>query len=183
MWLSTSDYAVARGYRPSSPCMTDEEREIYQHNETLMRTRVEHELSKIKREDRLNLSCWIKEENSILGDKYDIHVIIKKYNDNSAVGQGYSHKDIAPQWCKDWLDFDFTPFRRICSECDEQTNTNLDVLCEKCEQKPIYLNVPYNEKDEAKKFYARWDPDCRKWYIKNNSKYKEEVLKKWGIKK
>ncbi len=29
----------------------------------------------------------------------------------------------------------------------------------------IYLNVPYKEKDEAKKLGARWDPDSKLWYI------------------
>ena len=29
----------------------------------------------------------------------------------------------------------------------------------------IYLNVPYNEKDEAKNLGAKWDNDKKKWYI------------------
>jgi len=28
-----------------------------------------------------------------------------------------------------------------------------------------YLNVPYNEKDEAKKLGARWSPFYKSWYI------------------
>lgn len=31
-----------------------------------------------------------------------------------------------------------------------------------------YLNVPYHEKDEAKKLGARWDNVEKKWYIEEN---------------
>jgi|LakMenEpi03Aug12_release.lakeMendotaPanAssembly.Ray.scaffolds.fasta_scaffold6272585_1 hypothetical protein len=27
------------------------------------------------------------------------------------------------------------------------------------------LDVPYDEKDEAKKLGARWDPDLKKWFV------------------
>ena len=29
----------------------------------------------------------------------------------------------------------------------------------------VVLNVPYREKDEAKKLGARWDPECRTWFV------------------
>jgi hypothetical protein len=29
----------------------------------------------------------------------------------------------------------------------------------------IYLNVPYDEKEEAKKLGARWDQATKKWYV------------------
>jgi hypothetical protein len=29
----------------------------------------------------------------------------------------------------------------------------------------VYLNVPYDEKDEAKKMGARWDPNCKLWFV------------------
>lgn len=29
----------------------------------------------------------------------------------------------------------------------------------------VYLNVPYAEKDEAKKYGAKWDSSKRKWYV------------------
>lgn len=29
----------------------------------------------------------------------------------------------------------------------------------------VFLDVPYHEKDEAKRLGARWDPEVRKWYI------------------
>lgn len=35
------------------------------------------------------------------------------------------------------------------------------------EQKPIkYLNVPYSEKDYAKSYGAKWDPNMKSWYIR-----------------
>lgn len=30
---------------------------------------------------------------------------------------------------------------------------------------PIYLQVPYNEKDQAKDLGARWDPAAKAWFI------------------
>ena len=50
----------------------------------------------------------------------------------------------------------------------------------------IYLNVPYEEKDAAKKLGARWDPEQRKWYIPpsmtvNVSKKTSVLLSKWNI--
>lgn len=31
----------------------------------------------------------------------------------------------------------------------------------------LILNVPYNEKDDAKSLGARWNPTVKKWYVKN----------------
>ena len=42
----------------------------------------------------------------------------------------------------------------------------------------IYLNVPYANKDEAKKMGSRWDAEKKKWYIFDNNKEKEILLKK-----
>ena len=41
----------------------------------------------------------------------------------------------------------------------------------------LLLNVPYAEKDEAKKLGARWNPDLKKWYVS----YKKDYYKfqKW----
>ena len=32
-------------------------------------------------------------------------------------------------------------------------------------QDRLYLNCPFDEKDECKSLGARWDGDARKWYI------------------
>lgn len=32
-------------------------------------------------------------------------------------------------------------------------------------ESPVYLNVPYSRKDEAKAMGAKWDPDKKSWYI------------------
>lgn len=43
-----------------------------------------------------------------------------------------------------------------------------------------YLNVPYADKDEAKSYGARWDPQEKKWYYTNPSD--KEKFSKWAIK-
>ncbi len=35
----------------------------------------------------------------------------------------------------------------------------------------LLLNVPYSEKDEAKALGARWDPERKRWYVKNKQDY------------
>jgi len=49
------------------------------------------------------------------------------------------------------------------------------------QQKRVYLNVPYSEKDQAKAKGARWDAEKKKWYIFENSQFKEELFKKYKI--
>jgi len=47
----------------------------------------------------------------------------------------------------------------------------------------IYLNVPFSEKDEVKRYGGRWDGIDRKWYIMNDNKQSELIISRWGIKK
>jgi len=41
----------------------------------------------------------------------------------------------------------------------------------------VFLDVPYQEKDEAKRLGARWDPKVRKWYIPEGRQ--REPFSKW----
>ena len=43
--------------------------------------------------------------------------------------------------------------------------------------KKLYLSVPYDDKDKAKKLGAIWDPDKKKWYVMSNSN--TEPFKQW----
>jgi ribonuclease HI len=45
----------------------------------------------------------------------------------------------------------------------------------------IYLNVPFDEKDEAKKLGAKWDKSKKRWYITPKNKYKVQMMGRWGI--
>jgi ribonuclease HI len=47
-------------------------------------------------------------------------------------------------------------------------------------EKKIYLNVPYGEKDEAKKWGARWDAGKKKWFIENNNRFKTQAMARWA---
>jgi ribonuclease HI len=46
-------------------------------------------------------------------------------------------------------------------------------------RKKIMLNVSYNEKDNAKAKGARWEPNQKKWYIYEDNKNKDELIKKY----
>jgi|SRR5947209_7401193 len=41
----------------------------------------------------------------------------------------------------------------------------------------VFLDVPYHEKDEAKRLGARWDPEVRKWYIPEGRQH--EPFSRW----
>lgn len=45
--------------------------------------------------------------------------------------------------------------------------------------KPVYLNVPFDRKEEAKKDGARWDKAAGKWYV---DEAKTEIIEKWNPK-
>lgn len=44
----------------------------------------------------------------------------------------------------------------------------------------LYLDVPFHDKDEAKKLGAWWDPEKKKWYVKNQKDYPQFI--KWILK-
>ena len=43
----------------------------------------------------------------------------------------------------------------------------------------LILNVPYEEKDEAKALGAKWNPGIKKWYVQNREDYSK--FYKWII--
>jgi hypothetical protein len=43
--------------------------------------------------------------------------------------------------------------------------------------KPVYLNVPFDRKEEAKKDGARWDKAAGKWYVDES---KKDIIEKWN---
>ena len=49
----------------------------------------------------------------------------------------------------------------------------------RAKEKRIYLNVPYNEKDEAKKLGAKWESAKKSWYILDNNKNKQLMMGRW----
>lgn len=49
----------------------------------------------------------------------------------------------------------------------------------RAKEKRVYLNVPYNEKDEAKKLGAKWESAKKSWYILDNNKNKELMMGRW----
>ena len=46
-------------------------------------------------------------------------------------------------------------------------------------KKPIYIDLIYDEKDEAKKLGAWWDKELRLWYIPPFCKKTNELLEKF----
>jgi ribonuclease HI len=62
---------------------------------------------------------------------------------------------------------------------------NLAIGIESCPyqriKSKIYLNVPYDEKDEAKKMGAKWDKSKKRWYITPKNKFKVQMMGRWGL--
>ena len=42
----------------------------------------------------------------------------------------------------------------------------------------IYLSVPYAEKEQVKKYGAKWDPEKKLWYSPDERK---ELIERWGV--
>lgn len=47
------------------------------------------------------------------------------------------------------------------------------------DEEKVYLNIPYNEKDDAKLLGAKWDVDNRKWYAPDSSVKYEKLINKY----
>jgi hypothetical protein len=63
------------------------------------------------------------------------------------------------------------------------TNTNYK-WCKQCDIEfydKTFIDIPFRDKDEIKEYGARFDGLYKKWYIDNNSKNKELILKKWKL--
>jgi len=83
-----------------------------------------------------------------------------------------------------------TQFRH-CFRCRKQelievmeTNRFSNVICKSCDiyaYNKIFLNVPFSEKDEIKKYGATFDFLFKKWYIDSEHIKKKEILSKWSI--
>ena len=62
------------------------------------------------------------------------------------------------------------------SKADELANLAIGISQK---ESKIYLNVPFKEKDQVKKFGARWDLQNKKWYIFSNNPHKNTHLSKY----
>jgi len=66
---------------------------------------------------------------------------------------------------------------RTCSICEKPHRNRKDNLCNSCRYKEankiikVFLIVPYERKDEAKKLGAKWDKEERKWYAERRPGY------------
>lgn len=45
----------------------------------------------------------------------------------------------------------------------------------------IFLNVPFREKDQAKKLKCKWAKERKQWFTRTNADHTEEAIKRWGI--
>lgn len=59
--------------------------------------------------------------------------------------------------------------------------------CKNCSQelflkgKKIYLYVPYNDKEDAKKYGCRWNPYKKKWFFYDKNDNKEYITNNWKL--
>lgn len=178
--ISTSDYAISKGNRSQSPCTTSEERVIIESNQINKRKTIEEELKKIPINEQNNLIILMKCLNSdyvkqIIEvkvikeiDKYDV---LSKLNENiNSFDKQKQFNEYSPNvdssiYPEIWKDFNYKPF---------QTKQDKNQLIEK-----IYLSVPFAKKDYAKNKGCKWDAYKKKWYIFNNNKNKEDLIKEF----
>ena len=98
----------------------------------------------------------------------------------------------AYMYCRNYKNIKFTHVRSHTGKKDRDSigndhadrlaNLAIGISTKKRDTKKnkIYLNIPFSEKDEAKKMGARWDSSKKKWYIDDKNKYKNQFLARWG---
>ena len=101
--------------------------------------------------------------------------------------------EVAYNFCKKYPNVDFVHVAAHTGLTDEHSIgnehadrlANLAIGIESCPyqriKSKIYLNVPYDEKDEAKKMGAKWDKSKKRWYITPKNKYKVQMMGRWGL--
>ncbi len=60
-------------------------------------------------------------------------------------------------------------------------NTKHDTNIKKLTIEKIYLYVPFNDKDEAKKDGALWDNNVKKWYINSDHPNCKDIKNHWHM--
>ena len=97
--ISTSDYAVACGDRPSSPVATDEEREIFRKNEMTIKKAIEDVLSSTL--SRTPCAIYIKRIPSSDSDIQCVDAVLAKVNKTPPKGYEKfylgNHKHVYPE--------------------------------------------------------------------------------------
>jgi len=186
--ISTRDYNIATGERPSSPCSTDEEILMFIKNQVNKRRIIEEELQKIPENEKNNLTILMKCLHSYYVEqvievkivkeekKYDMLKILNNNNISSFFTEEfnvYSPCTDSSLYPEIWENFDYTPFIK--------DNTNTYKQSSKSHQNKIYLLVPFKEKKEAKKLNVKWDNNLKKWYILNKNSDKDLILRKWKV--
>ena len=101
--------------------------------------------------------------------------------------------EVAYNFVKKYKNIDFQHIRAHTGLEDEHSIgndhadrlANLAIGVESCPyqriKNKIYLNVPYDEKDEAKKMGAKWDKSKKRWYIEPKNKFKVQMMGRWGL--
>ena len=101
--------------------------------------------------------------------------------------------EVAYNFVKKYSNIDFTHIRAHTGLEDEHSIgndhadrlANLAIGIESCPyqraKNKIYLNVPFDEKDEAKKMGAKWDKSKKRWYITPKNKFKVQMMGRWGL--
>ena len=99
----------------------------------------------------------------------------------------------AYDFCKNFKNINFTHVKAHTGLTDKHSigNENADRLAnlaigiESCPyqktKNKIYLNVPYDEKDDAKSMGAKWDKSKKRWYIEPKNKYKLQMMGRWSL--
>ena len=100
--------------------------------------------------------------------------------------------EVAYNFVKNYKNIQFTHIKAHTGLEDEHSIgndhadrlANLSIGVESCPyqriKNKIYLNVPYEEKDEAKKMGAKWDTKKKRWFIDHKNRYKVQMMGRWG---
>ena len=69
--------------------------------------------------------------------------------------------------------------KRTCTFCEKDHKNRKDNMCAPCRKTHAFIDVPYAEREEAKRMGACWNPRAGMWWVHPRAK---EAIDRFGIK-
>jgi hypothetical protein len=145
-------------------CGKDKEKEYYKSCRKCYINKINNKEDDEKDEENIKIN---KIECKGDGLCFDSNTFSKLYecNFNCELKKCNDCNKILPEWV-------LNSYKGFCLGCD-MTNFSYG--------KKIYLNIPYSDKEEAKEYKCKWDPDEKKWYFRDKNINKLYIINRWKV--
>ena len=122
--------------------------------------------------DKLVINDWLSKKTKLPPPNVELvkrlYELTKKYDIKYKHIPAHTNNKDKHSICNYYAD-------KLANECIEDPTA-----VKKEKENKIYLNVSYDQKDDAKSKGARWDPSKKKWYTLDYNPNKNELLEKYS---